>query len=76
MSAEPRAYRKVSWTIEADVLAQVQARVPKGQQSAYATAALKRQLEHDALADLIDELIDVNGPLDEDALQRLTDALR
>jgi hypothetical protein len=73
---ESHAYKKVSWTIEADVLDQVQARVPRGQQSAYATRALRRQLERDGLEELIGELVDSNGPLDEDEVHRYTEELR
>ncbi|GAB94373.1 hypothetical protein BJY21_004126 [Kineosphaera limosa] len=69
-------YRKVSWTIEAGVLDQVQARVPRGQQSSYATEALRRQLERDDLADLVADLVEANGPLDEGAVARFGDALR
>ncbi|MCL2780118.1 MAG: CopG family transcriptional regulator [Actinomycetia bacterium] len=62
-------YEKVSWTVDADVLAQVRARVPPGQQSAYATKALRRQLERDGLAEMIGELVALNGPVDEDAVR-------
>ena len=41
-----------------------------GKVSAYATMALRRQLERDGLDDLIDELVEVNGPLDADAVAR------
>lgn len=70
------AYKKVSWTIEADVLDRVQERVPRGQQSAYATKALRRQLERDGLTELIGELIDENGPLDEDEVGRYAEEWR
>lgn len=70
------SYKKVSWTIDADVLDQVQARVPRGQQSAYATRALRRQLERDSLAELVGELIEVNGPLDEAEVRRYAAELR
>jgi len=45
-------------------------RVEPGKVSAYATLALRRQLERDGLDDLIDELVEVNGPLDADAVAR------
>jgi hypothetical protein len=44
--------------------------------SAYATLALRRQLERDGLDDLIGELIEVKGPLDEDAVDRYVDEWR
>ena len=61
-------HEKVSWTIESDVLEGVRRRVPRGQVSAYATEALRRQLERDNLDELIGSLVDVHGPLDEDAV--------
>lgn len=67
MSAGPTR-EKVSWTIEAEVLEGVRRRVPRGQVSAYATEALRRQLERDNLDELIGELVDVHGPLDEAAV--------
>lgn len=69
--AEPAPhYEKVSWTIESDVIARVRERVPRGQQSAYATMALRRQLERDNLDEMLGELVDINGPLDEEQVQR------
>ncbi len=75
MSTSP-AYEKVSLTIEADVLHRVRDRVEPGKLSAYATLALRRQLERDGLDDLIGELIEVNGPLDMDAVARFVEELR
>lgn len=69
-------YEKVSWTVEADVLARVRERVPRGQQSAYATAALRRQLERDGLQELVGELVAVNGPVDEDVVRGYMDQWR
>lgn len=57
-----QAFEKVSLTIEADVLHRVRDRVEPGKVSAYATLALRRQLERDGLDDLIGELVDVHGP--------------
>ena len=74
--SSPVQYAKVSWTIEADVLDQVRRRVPRGQQSAYATAALRRQLERDGLAEMTGELVQLHGALDEDAVQRFMDEWR
>lgn len=76
MTAETAGRRKVRWSIEAAVLDQFHARVPRGQQSSYVTTALRRQLERDALADLVAELIEANGPLDEDAVARFGGAMR
>ena len=44
--------------------------------SAYATLALRRQLERDGLEDLIGELVEVNGPLDAKAVARYIDEWR
>jgi hypothetical protein len=70
------AFEKVSLTIEADVLHRVRDRVEPGRLSAYATLALRRQLERDGLDDLIGELVDVNGPLDAEAVARYVDEWR
>jgi len=75
MTAE-RSFEKVSLTIEADVLHRVRGRVDPGKVSAYATAALRRQLERDGVEDLIDELVEVNGPLDAAAIARYVDEWR
>ncbi len=72
----PPTYEKVSLTIEADVLHRVRDRVESGKLSAYATLALRRQLERDGLDDLIGELIEVNGPLDMDPVARFVEELR
>lgn len=58
------------------MLDQVQARIPRGQQSAYATKALRRQLERDDLAELVGELVDVNGPLEEAQVRRFVEEWR
>lgn len=71
MSASP-AFEKVSLTIEAEVLSRVRDRVEAGKLSAYATLALRRQLERDGLEDLISELVEVHGPLDDEAVARFS----
>ena len=71
-----QAFEKVSLTIEADVLHRVRDRVEPGKVSAYATMALRRQLERDGLDDLIDQLVELNGPLDADAVVRYVDEWR
>jgi len=71
-----QVFEKVSLTIEADVLHRVRDRVEPGKVSAYATLALRRQLERDGLDDLIGELVDVHGPLDPDAVARHVDEWR
>lgn len=68
-----QAFEKVSLTIEADILHRVRDRVEPGKVSAYATLALRRQLERDGLDDLIGELVEINGPLDTEAVARYVD---
>lgn len=70
------AFAKVSLTIDADVLASVRGRVPRGGLSAYTTEALRRQLERDGLAELIDEMVETSGPVDESAVERFAAELR
>jgi hypothetical protein len=71
-----QAFEKVSLTIEADVLHRVRDRVEPGKVSAYATMALRRQLERDGLDDLVEELVEANGPLDADAVARYVEEWR
>lgn len=71
-----QAFEKISLTIEADVLHRVRDRVEPGKVSAYATLALRRQLERDGLDDLIGELVEANGPLDAEAVARYVDEWR
>lgn len=54
--ASQQSFEKVSLTIESDVLHRVRDRVEPGKVSAYATLALRRQLERDGLDDLIGSL--------------------
>ncbi|MFT4218132.1 MAG: hypothetical protein QM619_13255 [Micropruina sp.] len=75
MSADV-TYQKASWTIPADVLRSVRERVPRGQVSAYVTEALRRQLELDDLAALVEELEADGGPVDEANVARYMDEMR
>lgn len=75
MASQP-AFEKVSLTIETEILHRVRARVQPGRLSAYATMALRRQLERDGLDDLIAELVEVNGPLDAETVARYVDEWR
>jgi thymidine phosphorylase len=69
-------YRKASWTIPSDVLDLVQQRVPHGQVSAYVTKALRRQLELDNLASLVEEMEAEGGPVDEVNVARYAEEMR
>jgi hypothetical protein len=64
-SAGERALKK-SVTIPASVAAEVATRVGPREFSAYVTKAVVRQLEHDRLAELVDELTDTFGEVPED----------
>ena len=75
-NARQQAVEKVSLTIEADILHRVRDRVEPGKVSAYATLALRRQLERDGLDDLIGELVEVNGPLNTNAVARYVEEWR
>lgn len=69
-AAKVVATEKVSLTIGSDVLQQARERTGPRGLSAYATRALRRQLERDNLADLLDELVEENGPVDEAMVAR------
>lgn len=76
MAAESSTYEKVSLTVPTDVLDKVRARVERGQMSAYFADAVRRQLERDALAELVGELVAVNGPVDEAEVARYAEEWR
>ena len=69
-------YQKASWTIPSDILESVHTRVPRGQVSAYVTEALRRQLELDDLASLVEELEAEGGPVDEAKVAQYADEMR
>jgi hypothetical protein len=51
-------------------------RTEPGAVSAYVTVALRRQLERDGIEDLIAQLVEVNGPLDDVVVARYVDEWR
>jgi len=59
---------KHSVTIPADTSAGVRARVGKRGFSAYIAGAVARQLERDALDDILERMATEHGPVDEDAV--------
>ena len=75
MSAEP-SYERASWTIPSDILEAVRRHAPRGKVSAYVADALRRQLERDELAELVDEMVDESGPLDDALVRRNADEMR
>lgn len=75
MSAEP-SFEKASWTIPSDVLEAVRRHAPRGKVSAYVADALRRQLERDDLAVLVDEIEADSGPFDPEIVARYADEMR
>ncbi|MCR1786473.1 hypothetical protein KVF89_28320 [Nocardioides carbamazepini] len=75
MSAEP-SFEKASWTIPSDVLEAVRRHAPRGKVSAYVADALRRQLELDDLAVLVDEMEAVSGPFDPEVVARYAEEMR
>lgn len=69
-------YSKASVTVPSDVWEQVRERAPRGQVSAYVTAALRRQLELDNLSALVDEMTERVGPVDEERVTRYLEEMR
>jgi hypothetical protein len=61
---------KLSVTIPSDVADELRSRAGRGNVSAYVTDALIRQLEHDRLGDLLNELAENHEPVTEDELAR------
>ncbi len=63
------AASKVSLSIEEDVLVEARERAGRRELSSYVTAALRRQLQHDRLGDLLAEMEAESGPIPEDLMQ-------
>jgi hypothetical protein len=68
--SEPAHTDKLSVTIPSDIAAELRSRAGRGNVSAYVTDALIRQLEHDRLGDLLDELEQIHGPVTDEELAR------
>jgi hypothetical protein len=54
--------------VPSDLAEELRARAGHGNMSAYVTQALKRQLEHDRLSDLINDLEEIHGPVNDEEL--------
>lgn len=65
-SSAEQGTEKLSATVAKGRKAQIRDRVGDRGLSAYVDAAIARQLERDALADLLAELAEVHGPVGED----------
>ena len=59
---------KVSLSMDEDVLAQARERAGRRELSSYVNEAVRRQLQHDRLADLLAEMEAESGPVPEDVL--------
>ena len=60
---------KVSLSIEDDVLAEARARAGRRELSSYVTDALRRQLQHDRLGELLGNMEVESGPLPDDLME-------
>ena len=60
---------KVSLSIEDEVLAEARSRAGRRELSSYVTQALRHQLQHDRLAELLAEMEERSGPIPDDLLQ-------
>ena len=68
--SEPVHTDKLSVTIPTDLADELRSRAGRGNVSAYVTQALVRQLEHDRLGDLLNELAEMHGPVTDEELAR------
>ncbi len=63
------AIAKVSLSIEEDVLAEARQRAGRRELSSYVTEALRRQLQHDRLGELLAQMDAESGPIPDDLLE-------
>ena len=60
---------KVSLTIDEELLEEARQRVGRRGLSAYVSEALRRQLQHDRLGELLDQMEAESGPIPEDLME-------
>jgi hypothetical protein len=60
---------KVSLSIEADVLEEARERAGRRELSSYVTDALRRQLQHDRIEELLAEMDTRSGPIADDLME-------
>lgn len=65
---------KLSLTLRKDVVAEARSVVGARGLSSYVNRALERQLQHDRLVGLLDELEMVHGPIDPRTMDEVRDA--
>lgn len=63
------AVSKVSLSIDEEVLAEVRDRAGRRELSSYVTDALRRQLRHDRLGELLAELDATAGPIPDELME-------
>lgn len=63
------AVSKVSLSIEEEVLAEARARAGRRELSRYVSDALRRQLQHDRLGELLAEMEAESGPIPEQLME-------
>ena len=60
---------KVSLSIDEDVLSEARERAGRRELSSYVTDALRRQLQHDRLGELLAEMDASSGPIPDDLME-------
>src|SRR6266568_618233 len=70
------AVSKVSLSIDERVLAEVRARAGRRELSSYVTDALRRQLQHDRLGELLAEMDAASGPIPDQRARAVLAAAR
>lgn len=63
------AVSKVSLSIDEEVLAEARERAGRRELSSYVTDALRRQLQHDRLGELLAEMDAVSGPVPDELME-------
>ncbi len=67
---------KVSLSLDEEALDEARGRVGKRELSAYVSTALRRQLQHDRLLDLLQSMDAESGPIPTDLLDEARDLWR
>ncbi len=60
---------KVSFSIEEEVLAEARERAGRRELSSYVTGALRRQLQHDRLGELLSAMEAESGPIPDELME-------
>lgn len=67
---------KVSLSLDGEALEEARGRVGKRELSAYVSTALRRQLQHDRLHDLLESMENESGPIPAELLDGARDLWR